>query len=51
MTADSIKLLPAFVGEPTHNDAASDDEAQVLDVEYTDITLLIFDTSINKIEL
>ena len=39
MTTDSIQLLPAYVDEPTHSYAASDDEAQVVDVEYTDITL------------
>ena len=39
MTTDSIKLLPAYVDEPTHSYAASDDGAQVVDVEYTDITL------------
>lgn len=38
MTTDSIQLLPAYVDEPTHS-AASDDDAQVVDVEYTDITL------------
>lgn len=37
--SDTIKLLPAFVVEPTHNDAASDDETQVSDVEYTDDTM------------
>lgn len=39
MTTDSIQLLPAYVDEPTHSYAASDDEAQEVDVEYTDITL------------
>ena len=39
MTTDSIQLLPAYVDEPTHSYAASDDKAQVVDVEYTDITL------------
>ncbi len=38
MITDSIKLLPAFVVEPTHNDAASNAETQVADVEYIDIT-------------
>lgn len=37
MTTDSIKLLPAYVDEPTHSYAASDDETQVVDVEYSDI--------------
>lgn len=36
MTTDSIKLLPAY-NEPTHSYGASDDEAQVVDVEYSDI--------------
>lgn len=36
---DSIKLLPAFVVEPIHGYAASDEETQVTDVEYTDITM------------
>ena len=39
MPSDTIKLLPAYVDEPTHNDAVSDEESQVVDVEYTDITL------------
>lgn len=39
MTTESIKLLPAYVVKPTHSDAASDEETQVTDVEYTDITL------------
>lgn len=34
-----IKLLPAYADEPTHNDAASDDETQGSDVKYTDITM------------
>lgn len=37
--SDTIKLLPAHVDEPTHSYAASDDETQVSDVEFTDITL------------
>lgn len=39
MTTDSIMLLPAYIDEPTHSYAASDDETQVVDVKYTDITL------------
>lgn len=39
MTTDSIKLLPAYVDETSHCDVASDEETQVSDVEYTDITL------------
>lgn len=38
MTTDSIKLLPAYVDEPTHSYAASDDETQVVDVEYIDVS-------------
>ena len=37
MTTDSIKLLPAYFDEPTHNDVASDEETEVVDVEYSDI--------------
>ncbi len=39
MTTETIKLLPAYVDEPTHSYVASDEETQVSDVEYTDITL------------
>ena len=39
MTTDSIKLLPAYIDESTHSYAASDDEAQVVDVGYTEITM------------
>lgn len=39
MPSDTIKLLPAYVDEPTHNDAVSDEESQVVDTEYTDITM------------
>ncbi len=38
MTTDSIKLLPVYVDEPTHCEAAFDDEAQVVDVEYIDVS-------------
>lgn len=37
--SDTIKLLPAYVDETTHSYVASDEETQVTDVEYTDITL------------
>ena len=39
MPSDTIKLLPAYVDEPTHNDAVSDEESQVVATEYTDITM------------
>lgn len=39
MPFDTIKLLPAYVNEPIHSYAASDEETQVSDVEYSDITL------------
>ena len=39
MPFDTIKLLPAYINEETHGYVASDDETQVTDVEYTDITL------------
>ena len=35
--SDIIKLLPAHVDETTHNDVASDEETEVVDVEYSDI--------------
>lgn len=38
MTTESIKLLPVYINEPIHSYAASDDETEVADVEYTDIT-------------
>lgn len=37
MTTDSIKLLPTYFDGPTHNDVASDEETEVVDVEYSDI--------------
>ncbi len=37
--SDTIKLLPAYINEPIHSHAASDDEMHVTDVEYTDITM------------
>lgn len=39
MTTESIKLLPAYVDEATHCDAALDEESQVMDVGCTDITM------------
>ncbi len=39
MTTDSIKLLPAYVDEASYCDVASDEESQVVDTEYTDITM------------
>ena len=39
MTTDSIKLLPAYVDEPTHNDLVSDEESKVVDTECTDLTM------------
>ena len=36
---DTISLLPAYINEATHDYAASDEETQVSDVEYTDITM------------
>ena len=35
--SDIIKLLTAHVDETTHNDVASDEETEVVDVEYSDI--------------
>lgn len=37
MTTDSIKLLPAYFDRPTHNDVASDEETEVVDVKSSDI--------------
>lgn len=34
---DSIKLLPTYFDGPTHNDVASDEETEMVDVEYSDI--------------
>lgn len=34
---DSIKLLPTYLDGPTHNDVASDEETEMVDVEYSDI--------------
>ena len=39
MTTDSIKVLPAYIDEASHCDVASDEESQVVDTEYTDITM------------
>ena len=39
MTIDTIRLLPAYITEASHCDAASDEESQVVDTEYTDITM------------
>lgn len=39
MTTDSIKLLPAYIDEASHRDAASDEESQMVDTGYTDITV------------
>ena len=39
MTTEPIKLLPVYINEPTHSYVASDEESQVADVEYTNITL------------
>ena len=39
MTTDFIKLLPAYVDETTQSYAVSDEESQVVDTEYTDITM------------
>lgn len=39
MTTDFIKLLPAYVDETTQSYAASDEESQVVDTEYTDIIM------------
>lgn len=36
MTTDSIKMLSSCVDKPTHNDVASDEETEVVDVEYSD---------------
>ena len=36
MTTDSIRLLPAHVDRPTHDDVASDEETEVVDVKYSD---------------
>ena len=38
-TSDTIKLLPAYINEPIHSHAASDNEMHVTDVEYTDTTM------------
>ena len=34
---DSIKLLPTYFDGPPHNDVASDEETEMVDVEYSDI--------------
>lgn len=34
---DSIKLPPTYSDGPTHNDVASDEETEMVDVEYSDI--------------
>ena len=34
---DSIKLPPTYFDGPTHNDVASDEETEMVDVEYSDI--------------
>lgn len=39
MTTDFIKLLPAYVDDTTQSYAASDEESQVVDTEYTDIIM------------
>lgn len=36
MTTEPIKLLPAHFDRPTHNDVASDEETEVVDVKYSD---------------
>lgn len=36
MTTEPIKLLSAYVDKPTHNDVASDEGTEVVDVEYYD---------------
>ena len=36
MTTEPIKLLTAYVDKPTHDDVASDEETEVVDVEYSD---------------
>lgn len=38
MIIDSIMLLPAYIDEASHCDAASDEESQVVDVEYIDVS-------------
>ena len=39
MTTEPIKLLPAYVDRPTHDDVASDEETPVVDIEYTDTSM------------
>lgn len=39
MTTEPIKLLPAHFDRPTNDDVASDEETEVVDIEYTDISM------------